>query len=120
MYGTSKRAAQDVLSSGRICLLDVDIRGVKNLKKSGLNALYLSVQPPSLTELERRLRARGTETEESLQLRLKAAKDDEMDDSAFDYLIVNDNFEHAYDKLKQALASKLGHRDPNSHDGTLF
>ena len=64
-YGTSKKAVETVLSSGRICALDVDIQGVKNLKKTDLNPVYLFIKPPSLETLETRLRERGTETEDS-------------------------------------------------------
>lgn len=111
MYGTSKRAVQDVLSSGRICVLDVDIQGVKNLKKTDLNPLFLFIKPPSLDELEKRLRERGTETEESLQKRLDTARDEleyeKSERNAFDHVIVNDDLEKAYDKLKSILANLI-------------
>ena len=111
MYGTSKKAVQDVLSSGRICVLDVDIQGVKNLKKTDLNPLYLFIKPPSLGELEKRLRDRGTETEESLQKRLDTAKlelDYEKSEiNAFDHVIVNDDLESAYTSLKMFVQEKV-------------
>jgi len=66
MYGTSKKAIADVSSSGRICILDIDMQGVKSVKKTDLKPRYIFVQPPSLKTLEDRLRGRGTETDESL------------------------------------------------------
>ena len=66
MYGTSKTAVQDVLAGGKICILDIDVQGVKAVKETDLSPLYVFIKPPSLEELEQRLRDRGTETEESL------------------------------------------------------
>jgi guanylate kinase len=104
MYGTSKKAVEAVLTSGKICALDVDIQGVRNLKKTSLNPLYCFVKPPSLDILEKRLRERNTETEDSLKKRLDTAKlelDIEVKEKdTFDYVIVNDDLNNAYDKLK--------------------
>lgn len=111
-YGTSKKAVEQVLASGRICVLDVDIQGVKNLKKTQLNPVYLFIKPPSLAELEKRLRERGTETEESLKKRLDTARleleYEANEKGAFDCVIVNDNLEHAYDKLINCLKQTIG------------
>ncbi|XP_075710868.1 guanylate kinase-like [Rhinoderma darwinii] len=73
MYGTSKAAVQ---ARNQICILDIDMQGVKSIKKTDLNPLYISIQPPSVQILEKRLRDRNTESEESLQKRLQAAIDD--------------------------------------------
>ena len=67
MYGTSKKAVEEVLARGRICILDIDVQGVKAVKKTDLSPLLVFMQPPSLEVLEQRLRDRGTETEESLR-----------------------------------------------------
>lgn len=74
MYGTSIAAVELVQAAGKVCVLDIEIEGVKQIKKSHLNAFYVFVEPPSIEELERRLRGRGTETEESLRLRLETAR----------------------------------------------
>ncbi|MEE6467483.1 hypothetical protein FKM82_007265 [Ascaphus truei] len=76
MYGTSKAAVQAVQAMNQICILDIDMQGVKNIKKTDLNPIYISVHPPSVEILEKRLRDRKTESEESLQKRLKAAIED--------------------------------------------
>ena len=68
-YGTSKQAVQDVLQSGKICILDIDVQGVKAVKKTDLDPKYVFIKPPSLHILEQRLRARGTETEASLGIK---------------------------------------------------
>jgi guanylate kinase len=72
----SKAAVQAVLSEGKVCVLDIDMQGVKKVKQLDMNPLYIFIMPPSMEELECRLRERGTETEESLQRRLDAAREE--------------------------------------------
>lgn len=106
MYGTSKRAVRDVMNSGRICILDIEIEGVKNIKNTDLNPQYVFIKPPSLEILEERLRGRGTETEESLNLRLSRAVDEMAygeEDGNFDLTIVNDILKVAYASLENFL-----------------
>ncbi|GMS99976.1 hypothetical protein PENTCL1PPCAC_22151, partial [Pristionchus entomophagus] len=75
MYGTSRKAVQEMLDSGRICVLDVELNGVRSLKESLKNAIYIYVRAPH-DQLEKRLRYRGTESDESLQKRLRHARED--------------------------------------------
>jgi guanylate kinase len=110
IYGTSKKAVEDVLSSGRICALDVDIQGVLSLKKTDLNPIYLFIKPPSMDILEKRLRDRGTETDESVRKRLETALREleyEKKGDLFDHVIVNDNLDLAYEKLKEILKPQI-------------
>ena len=74
MYGTSKSSVEDVLNSGKICILDIDVQGVKAVKKTDLTPLFVFIKPPSLETLEQRLRDRGTETEESLRYTIHGFK----------------------------------------------
>ncbi|XP_039998770.1 guanylate kinase isoform X2 [Xiphias gladius] len=110
MYGTSKAAVQDVQAKNLICILDIDMQGVRNIKRTDLNPIYISIQPPSMAVLEKRLRDRKTESEESLQKRLCAAKVElefSKEPGVFDVVIVNDNLEDAYRKLKHALLEEI-------------
>ncbi|XP_030628953.1 guanylate kinase isoform X2 [Chanos chanos] len=110
MYGTSKAAVQDVQAKNLICILDIDMQGVKNIKRTDLNPIYVFIQPPSIEELEKRLRDRKTESEESLQKRLQAARVDmelSKETGLFDVVIVNDDLEAAYGKLKEALLEEI-------------
>lgn len=59
---------------GKVCVLDIEIQGVKQIKRTDLNPLYIFIKPPSFMELERRLKARNTETEKSLEHRLSIAR----------------------------------------------
>lgn len=74
IYGTSKTAVKEILSSGKICVFDVDIEGVKQIRSTDLKPLYVFVNPPSLLVLEKRLRNRQTESEERLKARLENAQ----------------------------------------------
>ncbi|XP_077412826.1 guanylate kinase [Vanacampus margaritifer] len=110
MYGTSRAAVQAVKARNLICILDIDMQGVKNIKKTDLNPIYISIQPPSLAVLEARLRDRKTESEESLQRRLHAARIDvelSKEPNMFDVIIINDNLEDAYGHLRDALLEEI-------------
>ncbi|KAM7141252.1 guanylate kinase isoform 5-T5 [Molossus nigricans] len=109
----SKAAVRVVQAMNRICVLDVDLQGVRNIKKTDLRPIYIFVQPPSLEVLapqEQRLRQRNTETEESLAKRLAAARAD-MESSnepgLFDLIIINDSLDKAYWTLKEALSEEI-------------
>ncbi|CAL1548194.1 unnamed protein product [Lymnaea stagnalis] len=90
-------SVKEITKSGKLCVLDVEINGLKNIKKSGLKPTprYIFISPPSLEVLEKRLRDRKTETEESLNKRLAAVKEAQeyADTGAYDFIIVNDDQE---------------------------
>lgn len=71
---SSKKAVDDVRRTGKICVLDIEMEGVKQIKRTDLDPLLVFVMPPSIDELERRLRARNTEQEDSLKKRLETAR----------------------------------------------
>ncbi|XP_064466008.1 guanylate kinase-like isoform X3 [Ornithodoros turicata] len=111
LYGTSKKSVRDVQEQGRICILDIEIEGVKNIKKTDLNPRYIFIKPPSMKALEERLRGRGTETEESIMKRLARASEEinyGENQGNFDLLLVNDNLKLAYNKLKDYLIKTNG------------
>lgn len=72
MFG-SKKAVQDVQDEQKVCVLDIEIEGVKQIRDSDLKPLLVFIMPPSIEELEKRLTDRNTETAESLQKRLRTA-----------------------------------------------
>ena len=101
-YGTSIAAVQAVQNEKRICVLDIDIQGVMKVKESSLKPVYIFISPPSLGELEKRLRGRGTETEDSIQKRLANSKK-EMDyghcTGNFDRVFVNANLKATFEEI---------------------
>ncbi|XP_065810257.1 guanylate kinase-like [Labrus bergylta] len=110
MYGTSKAAVQDVQAKNLICILVTDMQGVRSIKRTDLNPIYISIQPPSMEVLEHRLRGRKTESEESLQKRLHAARVDmksSKEPGLFDTVIVNDNLKEAHGQLKAFLLEEI-------------
>lgn len=95
-YGTLRAEVERLWESGKQVVFDIDVVGGLNLKQQfGENALALFVQPPSLATLEERLRNRGTESEEKLQMRLAKAEQEMATATSFDHILVNDNLEHA-------------------------
>ena len=102
IYGTSIAAVEKVKAEGKVCILDIDIQGVKSVKNSSLEAKYLFIMPPSITSLENRLRGRGTETEDKIEVRMKNAVT-EMDfgkgEGNFDAVVTNDNLEECFDEI---------------------
>lgn len=105
LYGTTIKAVQDVAQEqARKCILDIDMQGVKLVKKTNLNARYLFIAPPSFEELERRLRGRGTESEEAIQARLEQAKQEmayAQEPGSHDLVVVNDDLEKAYKQVEE-------------------
>lgn len=101
-YGTSVDAVASVQKQGLICVLDIDAQGVRNVKKSSLEPHYLFIAPPSMAELEKRLRGRGTEKEESIEKRLANAKAElEYGQTAgeFDKYLVNSDLDSTFEEL---------------------
>jgi guanylate kinase len=93
-----------VQSAGKICILDIDIQGVQKVKVSSMKCKYIFIAPPSMDELESRLRGRGTETEDKIQVRLGNARQEMEFGQApgnFDAIVTNND-------LEVALAEILG------------
>ncbi|XP_023947653.1 guanylate kinase isoform X2 [Bicyclus anynana] len=110
MYGTSKRAVEDVRRQEKICILDIDIEGVKQIKNTDLDPLLVFVMPPSIKELERRLRGRNTEDEEALKKRLETAKKEILygqEPDNFHIVIVNARIKEAYSKLRDFVSQNM-------------
>ena len=95
-YGTLNSELQRIWEAGKTPLLDVDVKGGINVQELFKEcALSLFIEPPSLAELEKRLRFRGTESEESLRARLDKASYELTFKDKFDHIIVNDSLERA-------------------------
>jgi guanylate kinase len=95
-YGTLKEEVQRIWDEGKTVIFDVDVVGGLNLKQYfGEQALSIFVMPPSLKDLEERLRGRGTDTEERILVRLNKAKEELIKADLFDYVILNDDLQKA-------------------------
>lgn len=100
LYGTLREELERRLSSGKDVVLEIDIQGMRNLKQSGFDAVTVFIMPPSPSVLERRLRGRGTESPETVELRLRNAREEMEARHAFDYIVVNDRLSKAVADLK--------------------
>lgn len=95
-YGTLKKQVEDQLKAGQNVILDIDVVGGCNIKKMyGERALSLFIQPPSLEELERRLRGRATDSEEQICERLAKASKEMTYAPQFDRVVINDDLSTA-------------------------
>ena len=109
-YGTLRSEVDKKLNSGYFVLLDIEVKGAVNIKQIyGKECLSLFIQPPSFETLQERLKARGTESEKMLNLRLERAKKELTYADQFDQIIINDDFDTAYEKVKQAVREFMNH-----------
>lgn len=101
-YGTLKMEVERIWSEGKAPLLDVDVQGgIRVQEKYPSTSLSLFIEPPSINELEKRLRKRGTETPESLAARINKAAYELSFKNKFDQIIMNDDLERACKEAEQ-------------------
>ncbi|KAJ8694965.1 guanylate kinase [Pleurotus ostreatus] len=113
-YGTSFETVRSVTAAGRRCILDIEAQGVRQIKKTTLDPVYLFISPPSLKSLRDRLKGRGTETEESMKKRLATAlKEIEYakQPKAHDFVVINDDLDRAYDLLRKIVFGQVAEGD---------
>jgi len=111
LYGTSLSEIDVVGKTANGGLFDVDNQGARQIKACMPEAVGVFILPPSLAELERRLRGRGTEDEPTTLRRLQAAKGEIEHYGFFDYVIVNDDIQRAYDNLRAVVFAERCKRD---------
>ena len=119
MYGTSTTALKKVLSENKVCLMDLDLVGAQNLRKHPtLRSVVLFVSPPNFDVLEKRLRERGTETEDRITKRLKNAVAEvqwhQEHDSFFDGSLVNDDLDACYADFRKVVLENTFKLDMHS------
>jgi len=98
-YGTPRRAVEEALRDGKHALLEIDLQGARQVRRSMPGALFVFLAPPSWEELVRRLVGRGTETAEERERRLDTARLELASQPEFDVTIVNDDVHRATDEL---------------------
>ncbi|HKE45885.1 MAG TPA: guanylate kinase [Steroidobacteraceae bacterium] len=105
-YGTPRRQAEESLAKGQDLMLEIDWQGARQVRKAMPECVTIFILPPSRAALEERLRNRGTDSDEVIARRLRDAVADMKHWKDFDYVIVNDTFEHALRDLKAIAAGK--------------
>jgi guanylate kinase len=116
LYGTSWAAIDQQCQAGLDVILDIDVQGASILRRSRqLAAAYIFISPPSIAELEKRLRGRGTESEEMLAIRLANARIEMQAVKEYEYLVINDQLEETVDLLSSIIVAERAraHRFPS-------
>ncbi len=107
-YGTLKSEMERIWSKGNVIIFDVDVMGGINLKRLfGEDACSMFIMPPSVEELERRLRGRGTDSEEVIQKRIAKAEFELSKSPEFDHTVVNDDLQVAVDEAAAIIRNFL-------------
>ena len=107
-YGTGKAHVESLLASGVSVLLEIDWQGARQVKLRAPVAITIFILPPSVGELERRLRGRASDSEATIRRRLRDALADMSHWTEFDYAVVNDDVGPAADALAEILAGRGG------------
>ena len=102
-YGTSRGAVEPTLRAGRDVLLEIDWQGARQVRSAMPECVSIFILPPSCAELERRLRARATDSEATIEKRLAASRNEIAHAHEFDCIIVNDVFEEAVTQLRDVV-----------------
>lgn len=110
-YGTPKSEVDNRINAGIDVVLVIEVEGAANIRRLYPDAKLVFVTPPCFAELERRLRSRGTETEESIAHRLSRAKEEMSHEKEYDYRLVNDSMEQCVDDLYRIICQPKVRRD---------
>lgn len=100
LYGTSRATVQSLLDEGRDVLLEIDWQGAAQIRRAKPDCVSIFILPPSRAELERRLRARGSDAPQVIERRLHNSREEIGHAHEFDYIVVNDGFDQALADLQ--------------------
>jgi guanylate kinase len=103
LYGTERSQLERSVAEGKVILLDVDVQGAVSVMKEFPEAVTIFIEPPSLEELARRLRKRGTESDESVRLRLRGAERELAYRNRFQYIVVNDRLDESIQRIENII-----------------
>lgn len=106
LYGTPTIPLQEMSEAGTDVLLDLTIAGSMALKENFEQAVTIFLIPPSYEELEKRLKGRGTESDEDIKTRLEVARDEIDRSGGFDYVVVNDDLDEAAAKIEAIIKAE--------------
>jgi guanylate kinase len=105
-YGTAKEQVETILNNGEHVILEIDWQGAQQIRKAMPECESIFILPPSREELERRLRGRGTDNDEVIARRLRDSVSDMTHWDEFDYVVINDDFNHALSSLVNIIDDK--------------
>jgi guanylate kinase len=102
-YGTPRQPVEEKIQEGKLVVLEIELEGARQIRSSFPSALRIFILPPSLKELEQRIRGRGQDSEEAIVRRLRRAQEEINAADEFDIQIINDNFDTALTSIEAAL-----------------
>ena len=105
-YGTPKAKVEEKLSAGIDVVLEIDIQGALNVKEAYPNGIFIFILPPSMSELRKRITGRGSETEDSINLRLSQTLKEVSYIDKYDYCVVNGDLEEAVARVKSIVVAE--------------
>ena len=105
-YGTPRAYVEEKLEAGLNVLLDIEVQGARQIHEKKPDAVMIFIVPPSLEELERRLKGRGTDTERAIEARLIRARQEYQEADFYDYLIINDDADKAAKELSAIILAE--------------
>jgi len=110
-YGTPRQPVAEAIGAGQVVVLDIELEGALQVKQQDPGALLVVLLPPSFEELERRLRARGTESDATVRQRLERARTEVASADRFDVQVVNDDLDRCVEEVLDVIRQA---RDPGS------
>ena len=110
-YGTPVEYVRDTINSGKDVFLEIEVQGAGQVRKKFPEGLFIFLAPPSLSELESRIVNRGTESEELIRSRMKAAREELEMMELYDYVVENDKVEHACERIKSIVVAEHCRRE---------
>ncbi len=105
-YGTPRRFVEEELAAGHNVILEIEVQGAFNIKKQYEDALLIFITAPSAQAIRERLIGRGTESEEVIHKRLERAKEESLDMTKYDYIVINDDLEECVDRIHAIVQAK--------------
>ena len=114
-YGTSKQVITDALKRGEDLILEIDWQGARQVRSIYPQCIGIFILPPSVEELERRMRARGQDAEQVIRRRLDAAREELTHASEFKYAIINKDFEAAKGELAEIIRKERAKPHGQNH-----
>ncbi len=112
-YGTPKKFVYEALEAGKDIILEIDIQGAKQVRQSFPESVFIFLEPPSFSALEKRLARRDSENNETRKLRLENAREEIAEASMYDYRVVNDDIDKAVEKLVDIFEKEKARRENN-------
>jgi len=105
-YGTARSDLEALLAGGSHVILEIDVQGAASMKKALASGVYIFIAPPSIEACEERLSSRGKDSDEVIKRRVRAAVEEISHAPAYDYIIINDNLDDAFSRLKAVITAE--------------